>query len=178
MTPLAYIALFGWIPLVVVLFSTLPGRQAATFAVVGAWLILPPYSLSVSGLPDYSKNLAASLGMLAGTLIFAPDRLLSFRPRWFDYPMLGYCLCGIVSSLQNELGIYDGLSDALSTSVSWGLPYLFGRLYLGDPEGLYFFAKGMVIGGLWYVLPCLYEVRMSPQLLGNFYGMGRWQGLR
>ena len=54
---------------------------------IGAWLLLPPYAIAIAGLPDYSKTMAASLGVVLGTLIFAPDRLLSFRPRWFDLPM-------------------------------------------------------------------------------------------
>ena len=37
-------------------------------AVIGAWLLLPPYMIDIAGLPDYSKTAAASLGMLFGTL--------------------------------------------------------------------------------------------------------------
>ena len=79
---------------------------------------------------------------------------------------------------QNGLGLYDGLSDALDQFLTWGLPYLFGRLYFGDPEGLRFFAVAMVIGGLSYVLPCLYEIRMSPTFMRKIYGMGSYQGTR
>ena len=64
MTPFAYIALFGWIPCVIVLFAILPTRQAATIGVIGAWLLLPPYTLDIKGLPDFSKTSAASLGVL------------------------------------------------------------------------------------------------------------------
>ncbi len=173
MTPLAYIALIGWIPLVVILYALLPGRQAATVAVIGAWLILPPFTLPISGLPDYSKNTAATVGMMLGMFLFDPGRLLRFRPRWFDLPMLLWCLCGIASSLHNGLGLYDGLSDALKQTIAWGLPYLLGRLYFGDPEGLRSFAVGMVIGGLAYVPPCLFEIKMSPILLSLIYGGGR-----
>jgi hypothetical protein len=178
MTPLAYFALLGWIPIVVAMFALMPARRAAAIAVVGAWLLLPPYNLEIGGLPDYSKNTAASLGMMVGTLLFAPDRLLNFRARWFDLPMLLLCLCGIATSLQNGLGIYDGLADALSHTFTWGLPYLLGRLYFGDAEGLRYFVVAMVIGGLCYVPPCLWEARMSPQLLGQFYGITSWQGIR
>jgi hypothetical protein len=38
----AFIALFGWIPCVIVVFATLPTRQAAAIGVIGAWLLLPP----------------------------------------------------------------------------------------------------------------------------------------
>ena len=178
LTPLAYIALFGWIPSVVVLFALVPARKAAAIALIGAWLLLPPVTLVISSLPDYSKSTAATVGIMLGTLIFGTDRLLKFRPRWFDLPMFLLCLSGTFSSLQNGLGLYDGLSETLNQTLTWGLPYLIGRLYFGDPEGLRYFAAAMIIGGLSYVLPCLYEIRMSPQLMAKIYGFGSWQGIR
>ena len=178
MTPVAYLALLGWIPLVVVMFAALPSRRAATIAVIGAWLVLPPYTIQISSLPDFSRNMAATVGMLLSTVIFAPDRILGFRPRWFDLPMFLWCFCGIASSLQNGLGIYDGLSDSLNQSLYWGLPYLLGRLYFGTPEDLRYFAVGMAIGGLCYVPPCIWESRMSPNLLKDVYGAASWAGTR
>jgi tetratricopeptide (TPR) repeat protein len=177
MTILAYIALLGWIPAVLTIFALLPSRRAATTAVIGAWLLLPPYTLGIAGLPDYSKSTAATLGVLLATLIFDPNRLLAFRPRWFDLPMLLWCHSGIASSLHNNLGLYDGLSDTLSQTLTWGFPYLIGRLYFGNPEGLRYFATAMVIGGLSYVLPCMYEIRMMSSLLKSVYGMGVWGGM-
>jgi tetratricopeptide (TPR) repeat protein len=177
-TILAYIALIGWLPVAIVMFAMLPSRQAATAAVIGAWLLLPPYVIPITALPDYGKNMAATLGVMLGTLIFATDRLMSLRPRWFDLPMAGFCLCGILSSLQNGLGLYDGLSDALGFIITWGLPYLIGRMYFGDPEGLRYFTVGIVVGGLSYVLPCLYEVRMSPHLLRSLYGFSAGFSIR
>jgi tetratricopeptide (TPR) repeat protein len=172
----ALIALFGWIPCVMVLFVLLPARKAAATAVVGAWLLLPPIRLEIVGLPDYGKDTAAMIGIMLSTCLFNLHRLLKFRPRWFDLPMLLWCLTGIASSLQNGLGLYDGLSDALRTSVIWALPYLIGRLYLNDLEGLRAFGSVMVIGGLCYVLPCLWEIRMSPYLLRIVYGVEVWGG--
>jgi hypothetical protein len=175
---MAYFALLGWIPAVLVLSAMLPSRLAATTAVIGAWLLLPPLSLSIPGLPDYSKTTAATIGVLLSTLIFDPNRLLTFRPRWFDVPVLLFCFCGIASSLQNGLELYDGLSNSLNGCFMWGLPYLIGRLHFGNPEDLRFFAIAMAVGGLCYALPCLYEIRMSPTLLSKVYGMGTFQGIR
>jgi tetratricopeptide (TPR) repeat protein len=178
MSFMALLVLLAWAPVVIVLYALLPGRRAATIAVIGAWLALPPVNLPITGLPDYSKNTAATLGMMLGMLLFDPGRLLKFRPRWFDLPMLLWCTSGIASSLYNGLGIYDGLSNMQTDVVMWGLPYLLGRLYFGDPEGLRAFAVGMVIGGLAYVPPCLFEMRMSPVLMNWIYGMGGFEGYR
>jgi hypothetical protein len=175
---IVYIALLGWIPLVVVLFALLPSRHAAAAAIVGAWLFLPPYSILISSFPDYNKNAAASLGIILATLFFGFGHIVAFRPKWFDLPMLLWCLCGIPSSVSNGLGLYDGLSSALRQALYWGLPYFIGRLYFCDVKGLRLFAFAMTIGGLLYVPLCLWEIRMSPRLLGDVYGQSRWQGIR
>ena len=172
------IALFGWIPCVIVLFVLMPARKAVATAIVGAWLLLPPVRIEVAGLPDYSKSTAAVVGIVLSTFLFNSNLLLKFRPRWFDLPMLLWCLTVIVSSLQNGLGWYNGFSDALAMFIMWGLPYLLGRLYFNNLENLRTFAIVMVIGGLSYVLPCLWEIRMSPQLLGIVYGVEVWSGTR
>jgi hypothetical protein len=162
---MVFIALFGWIPCVVVLFVLMPMRKAAATAIVGAWLLLPPLSLVIAGLPDYSKNTAATVGVVLSTLLFGSHLLLKFRPHWFDLPMLLWCFTGLASALHNGLGPYNGFSEVLNQFVVWGLPYLLGRLYFNDLEGVRTFTIVMVIGGLSYILPCLWEVRMSPTLL-------------
>jgi hypothetical protein len=178
MTIAAYLALFGWVPVTVIIFAVLPPQRAVAASVVGAWLLLPPYTIPIEHLPDYSKNTAATVGLMLGTLFFGADRILSFRPRWFDLPMLGWCLCGIASSISNGLGLYDGLSDSLGQVVGWGMPYFFGRLYLRDLDGLREFTIAMVVGGLAYILPCLFEIKMSSILLPGIYGMGGYQDTR
>jgi tetratricopeptide (TPR) repeat protein len=170
LTILAYFVLLGWAPVVLAIFNLVPHRQAAATAVVAAWVILPPYSILIDSLPDYSKNTAAALGVLLSTLIVCPDRLLNFRPRWFDLPMFLFCFRMIPTSLQNGLGLYDGLSGSLGEILLWGLPYLFGRVYFGSLQGMQLFATTMVIAGLACIPFCLFEMRMSPKLLYMFYG--------
>ena len=177
-TPFAWIALFGWIPLVLCLFMVLPPRRAAAVSIVGAWLLLPPYSIAFPGLPDYSKETAATFGALLATAIFCPQRILAFRPRWFDLPMVGWLLSPIASSLDNGLGLYDGLSGSLIVIVGWGFPYLLGRLYFSDFEGLRELTLAIVIGGLAYIPPCFFEFRMSAKLLPAIYGFGGIGGVR
>ena len=171
---IANVALFGWPFIVLVMFAVLPSRLAAACSVIGAWLFLPPYSLGIAGLPDYSKSTAATIGLALATLIFLPDRLLAFRPRWFDLPMCLFCLSGIVTSLLNGLGLYDGLSDALNQTVIWGMPYFFGRFYFGDLASLGQMTTAIVGGGLCYVPLCHFEMRMMTSIMMRIYGIGRW----
>jgi len=154
----------------VALCAILPRRRAVIAAYVAAWLFLPIHRVPIVGMPDWTKVSATSLSLLVGILIFDLPKVLTFRPRWIDLPMLVWCLCPVVSSVINGLGLYDGVSTSLDQVVTWGIPYFLGRLYLGDIDGLRDLAFGFLIGGLVYVPLCLYEIRMSPQLHHTLYG--------
>jgi hypothetical protein len=163
-------ALFGWILVVPLIFALLPPRRAVIVAFVAAWLFLPVAGYNLPGLPDYTKRTATCLGVLLGTIAFQSNRLFALRPRWADLPMVTYCLCPIISSLSNGLGLYDGCSASLAYVTTWGLPYLIGRIYFTRLEHLREAAVGIVVGGLVYVPFCAWEMRMSPQLHRIVYG--------
>jgi hypothetical protein len=164
------IVLYGWLPLVLVIYRDLRGHRALAAVYVFAWLFLPSTGLQFRGLPDYTKSSATSLGIVIAMLLFEPRRLTSFRPHWIDIPMLVYCLAPIPSALSNELGLWDGCSNGLKHFMTWGLPYLFGRLYFDSFDKLRTLAKAIFIGGLVYIPFCLVEVRMSPQFYSWVYG--------
>jgi hypothetical protein len=169
---LAISALFAWIPVILVLFALLPARRAVVAGSVAAWLLLPPIAIDVPGIPSYDKAAAAMLGILLATLIFEPHRLLSFHPRWFDLPMLLWCVCPFMSSVMNGLGTYDGISAATRQALAWLLPYSVGRLYLTDLESMRELAWGMVIGSTCLIPCCFFEIRMSPMIGLLVYGVG------
>jgi hypothetical protein len=170
-TPLAHLALIGWVPLVMVLFTMLPWRRAVIASFILGWLFLPVMGYPIQGLPEYDKMLATSCGAFLGLLVFNRGRaLLAFRPHWLDLPMLVWCFAPLASSISNGLGVYDGLSQSLDHIIPWGLPYLIARVTLTRLIDLRDLAIGIVMGALLYVPLCLYEVRMSPQLHHIFYG--------
>ncbi len=172
------IALLLWIPVSISLMALLPARRAVVVSIIGAWLLVPPASIPISGLPDYDKMMASTVGILLGTLVFQPSRLLELRLRWFDLPMLVWCTAPFISSMQNGLGPYDGLSESVRCVVRWALPYFMGRLHLGDLEGLRELAVGIVVGGIIYVPAILLEMRLSPFMKGIVYGIYQWEGTR
>jgi hypothetical protein len=169
---LAYLVLLSSIPAILLLFALLPGRRAVVVGSIAAWLLLPPMAIPLPGLPDFGKFTAGTAGILLGTLLFEPNRLLTFRPRWVDLPISVWCLCPFFSAISNNLGAYDGLTGIVTSMTFWLFPYMIGRLYLTDGKGLREFALGMVTGGVCLILPCLYEMRMSGQLLSMVYGLG------
>jgi hypothetical protein len=180
MTALVPLALIGWVAVALLLFARLPRTHALVAVIVLGVLLLPevhavprvagaPGPLSFPGFKLTKLN-AIAYAALAGSLLFDRRRWLAFRPHWIDLPVLVWCVCPVFSSLANDLGLYDGVAEALDQTLAWGVPYLLGRLYLGDPAGMRLLAVGVVLGGLLYVPLCLYEMRMSPQLHNLLYG--------
>ena len=96
----AFIALFGWIPCVIVCSRSCRPVRRRRPPWSARWLLLPPIGVSIAGLPDFSKITAATLGSCWLPFSSALDRLLKFRPRWFDLPMLLFCFSGTCPSLR------------------------------------------------------------------------------
>lgn len=170
MSPLVYIVMFGWIPFVLYLFNWLPAKRALVVSFIAAWLFLPQASFPLPGLPDYTKMSATCYGVLFATIIFDAKRFSLFQPDWIDLPILVWCVCPLVSSMSNGLGLYDGVAATVAQTVEWGVPYYLGRVYLNDLDGLRKLAIGIVTGGLLYIPLCLFESRFSPQLHRIVYG--------
>ncbi|MDJ0734015.1 MAG: O-antigen ligase domain-containing protein [Nostocaceae cyanobacterium] len=170
MSFLVPLVMFGWIPTVLYLFIRFPAHRAVVVSFILAWLFLPQAKYPIIGLPDYTKMSATCYGILLATVIYDAGRLSSFKMRWVDLPMLIWCLCPVASSITNGLGAYDGFSQALNQTVTWGIPYFLGRIYLNNLAALRLLAIGTFIGGLSYVPLCLFEIRMSPQLHRMVYG--------
>lgn len=163
------IVLFGWPVAAIMLFAVLPPRRAALVSLLAAWLFLPVAAVDLPGI-EYNRTTAGSIGVLLGALLFDFRRFLILRPRWYDVPIVGLCLCAMASSLVNGLGFQDGVHECLYRLIQFGIPYLMGRMYFHDPKGLREVAVGIFVGGLLYAPLCLLEVRMSPQLHTWVYG--------
>lgn len=170
MNMFAHIMMFAWIPIVFGLFVKLPPRRAVIVSFIFAWLFLPMAEYKIPGFPNYTKMSATCVGVFIGAAIFNTQQLLSFRLRLIDLPMIIWCLCPMASSLSNDLGLYDGLASTLTQTVTWGFPYIIGRIYFCDPAAIKEFAVGIFIGGIIYMPLCWYEIRMSPQLHHMLYG--------
>src|SRR5262249_23708251 len=152
-------------------------RRAALIASVAGMLILPPRGgIDVPGLPPFGKETAIIAGILLGCLAFDSGRLLAFRPRWFDLPMLLFCLCPYASSISNDLVAYDGLSAAYRQSCSWLLPYLIGRLYLTDVAAFRDLAMDMIVSGACIMIPiCLVESQLHTSFAYHIYGLASYE---
>lgn len=172
MTPMVPLTMFGWLPLVLGLFSRF--RQRPRLAVIAgfllAWMFLPNHGYKLPVLPDYTKISAACYGILLGAAIFDPAVFRRFRLHGWDAPLLVWTLVPLLTSLSNGLGAYDGVSAALGRFTQWGIPYFLGRLYFNRREALEELLLGFFIGTLVYIPFCWFEIVMSPRLHRIVYG--------
>lgn len=169
MTPLVPLVMFGWIPVVIYLFSRYPAQQAVVISYVTGFLFLPQvvkYPI-VQGIPPYDKVSATTYAVLIATLIFDSGRFSSFKPGLLDVPILVWCFCPIISQFANGL---SPISPTTAQIVTWGLPYFIGRIYLSDLAGMRQLAVGIFTGGLIYAPLCLLETRIAPTLHLRLYG--------
>lgn len=169
-SPLVPLAMFGWFPFSLSLFNQLPPRRAIIASFIIAWLFLPIASYTFPGIPDLTKFSATSYSAILSILLFDVNRLKTFKFGWWDIPVIIACVSPVYTSVDNGLGLYNGMSVLLTQVVTWGIPYFIGRLYLGSLAGLRELAIGIFIGGMAYVPLCLFEVRLSPQLHRMVYG--------
>jgi len=167
MSPLVSLLMYGWIPITVYLFTRFPPQRAMLVSFIVATLFLPEASFQLPGIGSFTKITSACFGIMLATLIYDPGRFSSWKPGWFDLPILVLCLWVIPSQLSNGLSPF---SPTIGQTLTWGMPYFLGRIYLNNLAGLRQLAIGIFMGGLSYVPLCLFEIRMSPQLHQWVYG--------
>lgn len=168
--PLVGIALFGWIPFVLLLFALFPSRRAALIAFFAGSMFLPHGGYKIQAFPEYNRTTAICVGILLSALIFDTGRITRFKPHWVDLFPVMYCLAPFFSSLSNGLGPYDGFVALTGSVISWLFPYFIGRLYFSDLQGMRELILGFFIAGVVYMPLCLFEIRMSPNLHAWVYG--------
>jgi len=167
---IADLVLVGWIPLALLVFAFLPARRAGLVVMAVGWMFVPIHSISTPGLPDLTKSMCISIAVAAGVLCFDRRRLSALRLHWLDLVTLTWLMAPSLASMANHLGAYDALSALLQRSITWGVPYVFGRLYLTSNAALRDCLWVLFLSGLVYAPLALYEVRMSPQLHRIVYG--------
>jgi hypothetical protein len=183
--------LWSWVPVTLFLFWKLAPARASAFSLIGGWLFLPtarfadsvagvdfPFWIMPSCLPsDYWTTKARVIGvaLLLGVMAFDPKAWLRFRPSFFDLPILGWCLVPLASGLVNGVSPVVSTANLAYQTLSWGVPYLIGRLYFSDPQGMNILARAIIAGGLIYVPFCLVENVAGPIFYRLAYGFHAYQ---
>jgi len=187
-----FVVFLVWIPIGIYLFRRLPAPQALLANCFGGWAILPgacyiaqgssiPYWVEGDSLPTtflLTKATVTGFTALAGFALFHSPQFRHFRPRRIDLPVAILCAAPLLSAIAHPGAFPQACFAAFYLALSWGAPWLLGRICLTTPGLLLKAAKAAVLAGLCYVPICLVEVVTGPQLYAFLYGYEpyRWIG--
>jgi len=164
------LTLLAWIPVCAGLFMFFRPVRALMLAYLIGWLLLPVDALEIKGFWDVDKILATNFGVVLGTICFCPKRLAGLRFGVPEFILLAHALSAVVTSLSNQLGLYDGISSFVYRVLYTAVPFCFGRAFVRTREELDEAARLVVSAAAAYALLALWEWRMSPQIHKLLYG--------
>jgi len=175
----AYMALITWPIISLGLFKRFQAVTAVFWTIVGGYLLLPAkVGIDFPLIPPLDKESIPAITALIGC-IYVAKKKISFIPgsgieRWLVISLLILPFITIINNPESVNGI-PGLTyhDALSAVINQYLgliPFILGMQLIKSYEDQLELFKLVVIAGLLYSLPILFEVRMSPQLHSWIYG--------
>lgn len=201
---IATLALVGWVPLSVLLFTTMRTERAAAVVLIGGIMFLPELAeFDFPGVPPLGKQGVAVLCVLGGAIYKRPGWFMRSRPfRGVEALVLVLLVCGIGTVMANRdplvygswhkihlppLANRDVLSLAIRDLLQIGLPFYLGRVLFRTAKDLRDLIAVLAGAGLLYSLFIIVELRLSPQWHNWIYGYGqhrdffqtqRWGGWR
>jgi len=179
----AIVMLVAWPAIAMCLYSMRPVNQATIWTILGGYLLLPVGAMiKFEMIPAFDKNTIPALAALVGCVVVTrrvPRLMQGFGLADILIIML---LVGpfITSELNGDtvvigdivlpgVGHYDAASAAISQLMLL-LPFILGRQFIRSSQDHADIPRILVIAGLAYSLPMLFEVRMTPQLHTWIYG--------
>jgi hypothetical protein len=180
---IATLAFVAWPFVSAYLYSHRTRSEATIWTILGALLILPDgTSIKFAMIPAFDKNSIPNLCAFVGCLLAASRA----KPRPFQFGicevlLIVFVISPLVTSLLNGDPIliggtilpgvdsYDGTSTLIGQFI-FILSFYVGRKYLGNPGDIETILRALIVSGLVYSLPMLFEIRMSPQLSMLLYG--------
>ena len=179
----AYFALLLWPVVALCLYFRRPVEQATLWTILGAQLLLPVgASFKLQGIPELDKVSIANMAALIGCLMAVRSPRRIWTGLGFAGALILMSLIGPFITAESNLdpifvggkilpaeSHYDALSAIVRQFIAL-VPFFLGRQLLRNSRDSEEILRVLVIAGLLYSLPMLFEVRMSPQLHFWFYG--------
>ena len=179
----AFFALAFWPVVGLCLFQVWPAAQAAVWTFLGAYLLLPVgAAIHFQGIPQFDKDTIASIAVVLG-IVLIKRRSLRLRNGFglTELLVLIYLIAPLITDELNTDPIilphhnlpagsfYDGLSATVRQFLLL-IPFFVGRQLLRSAADVQMILRTLVIAGLLYSFPILFELRMSSQLHVWVYG--------
>jgi hypothetical protein len=179
----AAIAILAWPIVSIAFYRVWSPVEATVWTILAALLLLPSgFAIKLPMIPAFDKSSIPNVCIFIGCLFLMPHRRRQ-SPGLGLVELLALMLVAgpVVTSVFNNdtivigervlpgVGYYDGISALLGQFLIF-IPFLLGRRVFQNPEDTETTMRCLVIAGLFYSLPILLEVRLSPQLSNWIYG--------
>jgi hypothetical protein len=178
----ATFALLSWPLASLYLYLTRSLQTATIWTILAAQCLLPVGAfIKIEMIPTFDKTSVPNLCIFFGCLAARRSLQIFRRFGLTEILIVMYLLGPILTSRNNGDSIIIGdsilpgvgLYDALS-AVEFGfiqlIPFFVGRQFLGHADSNREIFRALVIAGLVYSIPMLFEIRFSPQLHYWIYG--------
>jgi hypothetical protein len=180
---IAYFALIAWPIISIVLYKKYSIITATFWTIVGGYLLLPVGTeFDFPLIPALDKKSIPAIMAYLGCKFIAKKNIKILPSRGIERNLIILFFIGTVATVftngepVSEMNRYIpglGFRDILSTVISqWLLlmPFILGLQLVKTHDDQILFLKLLVIAGIFYSLPILFEIRMSPQLHRWTYG--------
>ena len=174
--------MFAWPLVSVILFAKLPVEKAAIWSLVGGWLLLPSATMVDAPLiPSLDKFTIPAITTFLLCWLKGPQSPPPPRSVLIYLIAAGLFVSPILSTVNNSYelqiggrslpGFYpvDGVKLAFHNAIMVA-PFFVGMRFLASHHARVLLLRSLPIAGLFYSIPMLFEVRMSPQLHRWVYG--------
>ncbi len=175
----AYIVLISWPLISLIFYKRMPIVNATFWTIVGGFLILPvKVAIDFPFIPPLNKETIPAIAALIGCKYIKKSKINFFPEkgveRWFIIILLIIPFISMVNN-QETINSIRGLTflDSISSTVKQYLvllPLILGMQLIKTQEDQLILFKLLVISSLFYSIPILYEIRMSPQWHTMMYG--------
>lgn len=178
---IASLVFYSWPIVVFWLLVKYPAKYAIFTAITIATLLLPAaFEIDLPLLPPLTRETITSLTVVS-VLFLLGKKFRLFQDGLIVKIIIGYLIVKLVSAELNGsteiigskflpgLTHYDAFSNVLRTLL-WLVPFFLGRYFFTEVKDNEAIFKILVIIGLIYSIPMMYEIRFSPQLHRLLYG--------
>lgn len=184
---LALMVLLSWPVVVGILFSRKERAAALIWSIFAGYLILPQLvEIDLPAFPGLNKHMIPAMAAAVMVWFVTADRARN-EPQapplgpWVVMLLAMNFAAPILTALTNPDPLIDGINYRPAMSISQGvadlilqfillLPFLMGYKLLWNARGAELWLRALVLGVLWYTIPMLIELRMSPQINVWVYG--------
>lgn len=184
---LALMVLLTWPVVVAVLFQRMERERALIWSIFAGYLLLPQLvEIDLPAFPGLNKHMIPALAAAVMVYFVTRDQA---RDEPAPPPMGPWVLLlvalnfisPIMTAITNPDPLIDGINYRPGMSISQGiadlivqallfLPFFMGYRLLWNAKGAELWIRCLLLGVLWYSIPMLAELRLSPQINVWVYG--------